>query len=605
MIATYFSVLAAATLLSIWAGTLVIRMIAEWRERRAVGRIRRRWEERREKEGGEASAEVAAIPAAAAAPRVRRGRDVVIMVIAPVLLIAGFVIDYAVISSLRHYDVISRGTHSIALGLIMQVAGAVSFVAAWWWLGRTLRARSCPRCAYDMQMVAGNRCPECGLESTERMLTRKRSRRVLLLLPILLVASSYLTLKWDGVRRNGWLSLVPTTLMIATFEHLPVEFVLEVASGNDAALSERQDDMWTWQKRWLARRIGSTIEFSADPTTMATARELCEDLGGYYSLSETRLIDIMLEWMSSSNSRLRTFGAAMLTRELEYETIKAEERAAFAAAAPALFPDLAPARGRGDPFFYTMAFVCGFSDAHRPGVMSLLLSIVQDPNATPSDIRQAIHAMFQIAEYYPVDIDELVELATTMQPEHVKDVLSRFAYVDLLSERTLLNLALLTAYPDHEVASLAMRTLASTESDTTERIQLLLVTFNRCGRDPDHFTDLYELLWSSDQSVLTPVQRLLLLTLCRDEEMPVQARFDILTALSHLENSIIASIEDLHGTLLRTAQKLCDAEEIDEYEQTMLDELTLELATNLHRFEQGFFEEDAAQSETGEVGEEE
>jgi hypothetical protein len=596
IIITYLSVLAAATVLSIWSGTLIIRMIAEWRERRAVGNIRRRWEERRAKMGGDVNAAGAAIPSASDAPRVRRGRDVVIMVLAPVLLVAGFVIDHAVIGSLRHYDMISSRTSSIALGLIIQIAGAVSFVAAWWWLGRTLKARSCPRCGYDMEGIGGSRCPECGLESTEEMLTRQRSRRVLLLLPIVLVVCSYLTIKWDSFGRHGWLSLVPTTGMIATFEHLPAEFVLESAGGSSGALSERDDEMWDWQKRWLVRRVGSVIGTSNGLARAAVAKDLCEETLSYVGASDPAMLEIMLGWMSDPDPSLRSFGGELLLRQSAYVHLGPEMRDAFAKAAPMLFPDLAPAYGRGDPNFYTIAYVCGFSDAHRPGVLAQLASIIQDPAAPASDVRVAIHTMFSICGYYPEELGEMVQLAMTMQPEHARNVLDRFTYVKIPSSEVEDLLEVMTAYPDPGVSSRAMQVLAS-QLETSERIQLLLATFEECGRDPFHFSDLEEVVWGGDEAVLTDELRASLLELGEDVTTPARARVDILVALSYFENSRIASPGSLHGRLLTVAEQLCDTDEVGAYEGTMLEDLLRALASNLHKFEAGI-----TQAESDEIG---
>ncbi|MHC4948697.1 MAG: Rpo12/RPC10 RNA polymerase subunit family protein [Planctomycetota bacterium] len=77
--------------------------------------------------------------------------------------------------------------------------------------------RRCPRCWYDLSGTPGLQCPECGHAARrERALFRtRRPRRWIAVALALLAAGAGLALR-PTIRRDGWLSLVPTRALLWT-----------------------------------------------------------------------------------------------------------------------------------------------------------------------------------------------------------------------------------------------------------------------------------------------------------------------------------------------------------------------------------------------------
>ncbi len=86
----------------------------------------------------------------------------------------------------------------------------------WWGLfgDRAKGRRRCPRCWYDLSYSSGRTCPECGhTANIERSLFRTRRR----LVPAMLAAlTAALGVAWtiEQNRQRGWMSMVPTRVVI-------------------------------------------------------------------------------------------------------------------------------------------------------------------------------------------------------------------------------------------------------------------------------------------------------------------------------------------------------------------------------------------------------
>ncbi len=84
---------------------------------------------------------------------------------------------------------------------------------------RSRGRRRCPRCWYPLD--AGLKCPECGREvASEKQLFRSRRRWWWAALAVLLVLASPLVSAWPKIAKYGWLSIVPTRVVV---ELLPLQ----------------------------------------------------------------------------------------------------------------------------------------------------------------------------------------------------------------------------------------------------------------------------------------------------------------------------------------------------------------------------------------------
>lgn len=114
------------------------------------------------------------------------------------------------------------------LGLLFLLACSA---LTWWGLfgDRARGRRRCPRCWYDMTGTPGRLCPECGREARhEKSLFRAR-RRLLPAAAGALAASLGVTWTIEQNRNTGWMSMVPTRLLVAC---------LPLAGARDSLLVE-------------------------------------------------------------------------------------------------------------------------------------------------------------------------------------------------------------------------------------------------------------------------------------------------------------------------------------------------------------------------------
>src|SRR5262245_36878945 len=75
--------------------------------------------------------------------------------------------------------------------------------------------RRCPKCWYDLRGTPGLTCSECGyVARREWALFRTRRRWRAGVLALLVAASGVAVALTPKVRRDGWLSVVPTTVLL-------------------------------------------------------------------------------------------------------------------------------------------------------------------------------------------------------------------------------------------------------------------------------------------------------------------------------------------------------------------------------------------------------
>lgn len=101
-----------------------------------------------------------------------------------------------------------------AAGALWLLVGAFVAVRALW-ADRARGRRRCPHCWYDMRGTPGRRCSECGREARcERDLFRTRRRRGVALGGATMCALGLAAYWTPEVRRDGWLSIVPTEVLL-------------------------------------------------------------------------------------------------------------------------------------------------------------------------------------------------------------------------------------------------------------------------------------------------------------------------------------------------------------------------------------------------------
>lgn len=102
----------------------------------------------------------------------------------------------------------------VAVALVAAIGGVM--LAAWGlWSDRSSGRRRCPRCWYDLRGTPGMRCSECGREGrSERDFSRSRRRRPAVAAAVVLAMLGVACYLMPQVRRDGWLSLVPTDVLL-------------------------------------------------------------------------------------------------------------------------------------------------------------------------------------------------------------------------------------------------------------------------------------------------------------------------------------------------------------------------------------------------------
>jgi hypothetical protein len=552
--------IAIGLLLTVWAGTLVIRMAAEWMERRALRRLRVAWErERAEREA--AGKAVTARPITGQEPPRRKGRDAVIIVLSPVIAITGLVLTWHITWMLTIHDVMNTMWIPTLYAVLVQGAVAVSLVCAWWWLSKTTRARSCPRCGYDMQVIEGNQCPECGTESNEVRLTRRRKRRVLLLLPLLLIPSSYATLKWVHVRKAGWFELVPTTLLIPVMEHLPEEYMYDNRKGNEsAALCNRGGRMWDWQGDWLHRRGIGVSESTTDPEVAKRFREIfTPNLEQWHPTDEVVIKSI--EMLMSGDPH----GAELANVILFYLTLQQEavpERITaivkrYAGQITAKLPEIAD---RDVHQFSTCTELYKFMPEHAKEAIDVVEGLLRREDISKNQASTFIGVLLDLRNADGQAHDRMLGLAKNgpaiVRPLAIWNLLT-FEHNHEWWANILTELEVLTLDPDDAVALSAIRLLILRQPVPTSGSEWWVVEFDRRGR-PHEWVILWEEYAETDISArFTSDFVEQTLRFAEDPATPIDARVRLCSVIFDSLDESQQVIPELEMRLLAAMDAIC------------------------------------------------
>lgn len=131
--------------------------------------------------------------------------------------------------------------------------------------------RRCRACWYDYVGLADDSaCPECGnVPANVKDLFRTRRSKALMHSSIAIFFIAFLAYAIPKVYNGRWQSLIPSTVLIATYEHLPISVLLgtgRFGARDDGSLWWRiQNDKLThWQQVWLQTRARHNMATTND-----------------------------------------------------------------------------------------------------------------------------------------------------------------------------------------------------------------------------------------------------------------------------------------------------------------------------------------------------
>lgn len=147
---------------------------------------------------------------------------------------------------------------------VLSVATALAALALLYWAifrDRSHGRRRCPKCWYDLRGSDSLTCPECAYTATrERQFFRTRRRWRWVAVVVLISCVSATLWLTPRARRDGWLTLMPTTVVIASLQWTGedgVKVLSERWAEPDQPVFPRPG-VWSWQKqfaKWQARRL--------------------------------------------------------------------------------------------------------------------------------------------------------------------------------------------------------------------------------------------------------------------------------------------------------------------------------------------------------------
>lgn len=186
-----------------------------------------------------------------------------------------------------------------AVGVALGVIGlAVALWACFW--DRSRGRRRCPKCWYNLSGAPGLLCSECGyVLRSERAFYRTRRRWRSMIAAGLILAVGFTSLNL-AVRRKGWRSLFPTTVLIALMPDLETS-----NQKSYAVLKQRMDDdaLWHWQWEWLLDRcLEDASAFS--PMTIQSRPRWPEGVPFRYTI-QRRLPAIGVAWIDHAYWRAK------------------------------------------------------------------------------------------------------------------------------------------------------------------------------------------------------------------------------------------------------------------------------------------------------------
>lgn len=170
--------------------------------------------------------------------------------------------------------------HLLITTLLFVIPVAMLLVAWWAWLGdNTYGMRRCPRCQYDMSLVSGKKCPECGTVAASAFAMHQAKRRPVVARVCLVIAVVMLPVAvWNAIP-VPWTSKLPRAAMRLLAEQAtpPARSPAGLA-GVDATLHKSSSawDRLRWQHQVASamRECFGQVTAHAEPVTDAEMARL-------------------------------------------------------------------------------------------------------------------------------------------------------------------------------------------------------------------------------------------------------------------------------------------------------------------------------------------
>ncbi len=168
------------------------------------------------------------------------------------------------------------------LAILAALIGAGLLLRGWWW-DRAKGRRRCPKCWYEI--VAGaSRCSECGFEAKrERQWGKTRRKKRVVALGVICALGAVPLALTSQVRREGWLSLAPTTglILAAPWDLSPKarSVLLRELDWRMPHPTGHRKDLPHWQRRLFHDRLQAGL--ASDSVQVQI--DCVERLGTYFS----------------------------------------------------------------------------------------------------------------------------------------------------------------------------------------------------------------------------------------------------------------------------------------------------------------------------------
>lgn len=179
---------------------------------------------------------------------------------------------------------------------------------------RSFGRRRCPKCWYDMRSIEGLRCPECGHVAKKNKLFKTRRRWSWAFTSLAVFALAGFLAIQPKVKRDGWGSVVPATILIFAlrlddnewaFAALQDRVLPDVSKYDPGATGSA---LYAWQWRKVAN---ACIDLLGDKPLPADRIELVQwlwlTLGSLDENDARRVHREMISLLSDENAQVRAF----------------------------------------------------------------------------------------------------------------------------------------------------------------------------------------------------------------------------------------------------------------------------------------------------------
>jgi hypothetical protein len=143
--------------------------------------------------------------------------------------------------------------------------------------------KRCGACWYSLEGIGvPATCPECGtVAATERAMLRTRRSTIPLYFAAVIVLLAVGFDRGGVAMKSGWMTAVPTTVMIPLRNLLPDSMIRGTGGWGyqEGSLLSRGDRMWEWQKRWLLSGARGDVNSAKSVTEVNRAVLLISSIG--------------------------------------------------------------------------------------------------------------------------------------------------------------------------------------------------------------------------------------------------------------------------------------------------------------------------------------